>query len=93
MSRWVNEEIWKHGIKNPPAKIKVSVTTNKEKKKDSPSMARFIPMGAGQPPRSYCTVFPERTELLKESKMIREEIMREAATISVPLFNFVYFVK
>ena len=33
LSRWVNEELWKNGIKNPPAKLKISVTTSKEKKK------------------------------------------------------------
>lgn len=32
-SRWINEELWKNGIKNPPARLKVSVTTNNEKKK------------------------------------------------------------
>lgn len=30
MSRWVNELIWQHGGKNPPAKIKVSVKKEKE---------------------------------------------------------------
>ena len=33
ISRWVNEELWRNGIKNPPSKVKVSVTTTKEKKK------------------------------------------------------------
>ena len=30
VSRWVNEEIWKHGGKNPPGKLKVKVTLKEE---------------------------------------------------------------
>jgi len=32
ISKWVNELIWAHGAKNPPAKIKLRLDVDKEKK-------------------------------------------------------------
>lgn len=31
LSRWVNEAVWEHGSKNPPAKITLRVSIDKEK--------------------------------------------------------------
>lgn len=30
IGKWINEEVWKHGGKNPPGKIKVKVTLKEE---------------------------------------------------------------
>jgi len=32
VSQWINEELWKHGGKNPPGKIKVKVVLKEEEK-------------------------------------------------------------
>ncbi len=62
LSRWVNEELWERGIKNPPAKIKVKVS------KDDKGIVHAELADLSERAKKIIAKDNERSEKLKSKK-------------------------
>ena len=76
IGRWVNEYFWQHGAKNPPGKVKVIITKNKDI--ISVELAE-LPKRAQRINAKHVKVQEKKKKLLEKAKEILTEAKAEKA--------------